>query len=155
MGKATAVQMAAAMAAIAVASSASAQTTSQQRICPTGNESVMVEVRAVPNLKHRCYEIVYEKQKGHVCVWADGTPDGPYGYTRNFEPEQVTEQGWKGSGNVGCKAIDCFNALCRWLVGDHRREQNRLKFDLDIATKKLDEFFNSQVPRHAPEDAQE
>ena len=88
-------------------------------------------------------------------MWADGTPDGPYGYTRNFKPEQVTEQGWRGSGNLGCTADDCFNSLCGWLIGDHRREQARLKFNLDAATKKLDEFFNSQVPRHAPEDAQE
>ena len=155
MGKITAVQMAAAMAVIAVTSAASAQTTSLQRICQTGNEPVMVDVRAVPNLKQRCYEIVYEKQRGHVCVWADGTPDGPYGFTRNFEPEQVTEQGWRGSGNVGCKANDCFNSLCRSLVEEHRREQNRLKFDLDAATKKLDKFFNSQAPRHAQEDALE
>ena len=155
MGKTKAIQMAAVMTAMAVISAASAETTSFQRDCPADNESVLVEVRAVPNLKQRCYEIVYEKQRGHICVWADGTPDGPYGFTRNFGPEQVTEQGWKGSGNLGCTANDCFNSLCRWLVEDHRREQARLKFNLDSASKKLDEFFNLQAPRQAPEDAQE
>ena len=155
MGKNIAVQIGTAIIAVVISSAASAQMNFVERACPMGDETVMVEVRPVPNLKQRCYEIVYEKQRGHVCVWADGTPDGPYGFTRNFKPEQVTEQGWRGSGNLGCTADDCFRQLCRWLIGDHRREQARRKFDIDAATKHLDEFFNPQSPRHAPEDTQE
>ena len=72
----------------------------------------MVEVQEVPDLKQRCYEVAHGKQKGYLCVWAGGTPDRKYGYTRSFDPEKVTEQGWTGGGNLGCTAEDCFNALC-------------------------------------------
>ena len=74
-------------------------------------------------------------------------PDGKYGYTRQFKPENVTEQGWTGGGNLGCTADDCFNALCAWLVRDHRLEQARMRFDPKAAAEELDEFFKSQPPR--------
>lgn len=115
-----------------------------------GNETVMVDVQEVPDLKQRCYEVAYGRQKGYLCVWAGGTPEGKYGYTRTFNPENVTEQGWTGGGNLGCTADDCFNALCAWLVRDQRLEQARMRFDAKVAAEELDEFFKSQPPRQTP-----
>ena len=65
-----------------------------------GDETVMVEVQEVPNVKQRCYEVAYGRQKGYLCVWAGGTPESKYGYTRSFDPENVTEQGW--TSTLGC-----------------------------------------------------
>ena len=147
MGRSIPAPIAAAIVAVAVSSSASAQTVGTQRACPVGDEKVMVEVQEVPNLKQRCYEVVHGKQKGYLCVWAGGTPDGKYGYTRNFDAERVTELGWTGGGNLGCTADDCFNALCAWLVRDHMLEQGRLRFDPEAAADELDEFFKPQPSR--------
>ena len=118
-----------------------------EKECPVGEETVMVAVQDVPNLKQRCYEVIYGRQKGYVCVWAGGTPDGKYGFTRQFDAEDVTEQGWTGGGNLGCTAEGCFNQLCSWLVRDHKLELARMKFDAKAAADELDEFFKSKMPQ--------
>ena len=157
MGKATVVQIIVTIAAIAVTSSTSAQMTPLQRACPVGDETVMVKVQEVPGLKQRCYEVVYEKKKGYVCVWAGGTPDRPYGFTTNFSAEHVTKEGWTGAGggSLGCKADRCFRSLCQRLVREHREEEGRTRFDPKEAAEKLDEFFKPQVPGQTSEEAQE
>ena len=146
MAISTAVQITAVIAAVAVSLSASDQTARIQKACPIGDKPVMVEVREIPRLKQRCYEVAYETQRGYLCVWAGGTPDGKYGYTREFDPEKVTEQGWTGGGNVGCTAEACFKGLCSWLVRDRMRELNRMKFNPDEAGDALDAFFKPQTP---------
>ena len=146
MGKATVVPILVAMAAFSAIRPASAETTSIQRKCPVGEESVLVEIREIPDLNQRCYEVIYETQRGYVCVWAGGTPDGPYSYTMNFDPKKVTPQGWTGGGNVGCKAEDCFRGVCGQVIRKHREEQDRLKFDPDTAADQLEQFFKSGPP---------
>ena len=143
MDKATAVQRLVMIVAIAVTSSTSAQVPPHQRACSVADETVMVKVQEVPDLKQRCYEVVYENQKGYVCVWAGGTPERPYGFTENFSPEHVTKEGWTGAGggSVGCKADSCFRSLCSRLVKKHREEEERTKFDPDAAA----EFPTGQV----------
>ena len=101
MGKATVVPILVTMAAFAAIGPLSAETTSLQRKCPMGEESVLVEIREIPDLKQRCYEVVYQTQKGYVCVWAGGTPDGPYSYTINFDPngKPRTRRGFHSRGS--------------------------------------------------------
>ncbi len=145
----TAIQIAAAIAAVAVSSSTSAETARVQRPCTVDDKPVTVEVQEVPDLKQRCYKVAFGKQTGYVCVWAGGTPDHEYGYTRSFDPKFVTKEGWIGGGNLGCTASGCFKALCSWLVRDHRIEQARTKFDPKAAAVELDKFFNPQAPGQA------
>ena len=157
MGKAKALKITVTIAAIVATSSASAQMTHLQRPCPLEGETIMVTVQEVPNLEQRCYELLYENQKGYVCVWAGGTPDRPYGFTTNFQPEHVTKDGWTaaGGGNVGCKAEQCFRSLCRQLVRKHKEETGRTNFDPDSAAEKLDEFFEPTARSKTPEQSQE
>ena len=157
LGKATVIQIIQAIAVIAFGSPASAQNTLLERECPIGNETVMVQVQEVPDLKQRCYKVIYEKQNGYVCVWAGGTPERPYGFTENFHPEHVTKEGWNaaGGGSVGCKADQCFRSLCSRLVRKHREEEGRSKFDPEAAAESLDKFFRPQMTRQTPEEPQQ
>ena len=156
MGKATVIQISVTIAVIALSSSTAAQMTPPKRACPIGNEMVMVQVQEVPDLKQRCYEVVYEKKKGYVCVWAGGTPERPYGFTENFNPEHVNKEGWTGAGggNLGCKAEQCFRSLCSRLVRKHREEEGRTKFDPGLAAERLDEFFKPRVSGQTAEEPQ-
>ena len=147
LDRSSAVLIALVVATLAGSSSVAAQTARVERACTVGGDTVVVQVQEVPDLQQRCYEVVYGTQKGYLCVWAGGTPDGMYGYTRRFDAQNVTEQGWTGGGNLGCTADDCFNALCAWLVRDHRLEQARMKFDPQAAAEELDEFFKAEQPR--------
>lgn len=116
-----------------------------KRECSVGDETVIVHVKEVPDLKQSCYEVSYEDQKGHLCVWGGGTPGGAYGHTRNFYPEDVTEEGWfpTGGGNLGCTAERCFSELCNRLVLDYRREQAHNRFNPTNASEELDKFFST------------
>ena len=121
-----------------------AQQDSFKRECSLREETVDVNVKKLPDLKQSCYEVSYEDQKGYLCVWGGGgTPGREYGFTKNFNTEDVTEEGWfpSGGGNLGCTAERCFSALCRRLVSDYRREQERNRFNPMNASEELDEFF--------------
>ena len=121
-----------------------AQEDSFETKCSVGEDTVDVRVKKVPDLKQSCYEVSYEDQKGYLCVWAGGTTPGrEYGFTTNFDTEDVTNEGWspRGGGNVGCTAERCFSALCNRLVLDYRREQDRNRFNPKDASEELDEFF--------------
>ena len=123
-----------------------AQEESFKRECSVSDETVIVHVKKVPDLKQSCYEVSYENQKGYLCVWAGGTTPGrEYGFTTNFNKEDVTEEGWfpRGGGNVGCTAERCFSQLCNRLVSDYRREQDRNRFSPMHASQQLDDFFKS------------
>ena len=123
-----------------------AQQDSFKRECSVREETVIVNVKKVPDLKQSCYKVSYEDQKGYLCVWAGGTPGREYGFTENFNTEDVTEEGWfpNGGGNLGCTAERCFSALCTRLILDYRREQDRNRFNPKNASEELDEFFESK-----------
>ena len=81
------------------------------------DDVVMVDVQKVPDLEQSCYEVSYENQKGHLCVWAGGTPDRACGYTMRFNAEDVGEDGWTGrNGSLRYATENCFAVLCRRLV---------------------------------------
>lgn len=114
------------------------------RACIVGDEPVMVKVQEVPNLKNLCYEVGYENKKGYLCVAALGTPERPFTYSNELDPNLVTDQGLLKYGYVGT-ADSVFQALCHSLVIRYREEQDRLEFDPEKAAEELSEFF-SGVP---------
>ena len=122
-----------------------AQEDSFETKCSVGEDTVDVHVKKVPDLKQSCYEVSYKDQKGYLCVWAGGTLEREYGYTRELNPEDVTEQGLNPrSGNFGYSVSDGFNRLCNRLVSDYRREQAQKEFNPTIASEQLDDFFKSK-----------
>ena len=100
-----------------IAPSASGAVAPKQRPCKeyVDNESV---AGSAPSL----YEIIYVgggRRHSTVHTVTRGTS------SQNRSPRKAGKVGKA----LGCKASDCFNSLCRWLV-DHRRE-HRLKFNLN------------------------
>ena len=147
MSRLAALKITAAITAVVAYSSIWAEKDPIERSCPVDGGFVPVQVEAVPNLKQSCYEVAYEEQSGHLCVWAGGAPGREYGHTKNFDPKKVTERGWTGGGNVGCSADDCFKELCLQLVRNHDRERARTRFNPKVASEKLDEFFDPSAPK--------
>lgn len=118
---------------------------SLSKVCPFDEgSSYVLQVKKVPDLDQACYEVIHENQKGYVCVWAEGTPEKPYGFTRNLKPELVTDRGYIGGGNYGYDADESFFALCSWLVRDQIAEEAKKKFDPNTASDGLDEFFSQE-----------
>lgn len=135
---------------VSFASTAAAQSDTFKRPCSLDGQTVEVAVAPIHNIPQRCYEVAYHDQKNYVCVWAQGTPDGPYIFSSDFDPKYVTKGGWTGGGNARLTADAAFAGACRSAVRRYAVEQKKRRFDPDKAAKALDEFFGSGYSPESP-----
>ena len=131
------------LSVIAFDSPVSAESPTFKRPCPIDGRTVDVVVAPIPDIAQRCYEIAYQEQRSYVCVWFEGTPEGPYSFSSSFDAKRVTTDGWTGGGNVRVTAEDAFKGACRSAVQRYEIEKRKLRFDPDKAAQALDEFFKA------------
>ena len=106
-----------------------------------------------------CFEVHlkgYEGAVGYVGVWADGTPERPYGWALNSNVsggklELLMNSEGLIAGNLGhASAEACLEAVATYLLRDYRESLKRQVFDADEQAEELHGFVESIRNGSAP-----